>query len=123
MHDYPQHTTEIDAQRLPLVHVRSPEPDALPLVLVHGWPGSPVEFEAMIGPLTDPGAHGGDPADAFHLVIPTLPGFGFSGPTRAVGQASTERSAELIAALVERLGYERSGPPGGRAGPFSAPPP
>src|SRR5690625_2178276 len=58
LNEYPQFTTEIDGQRLHLVHVRSPEPDALPLVLVHGWPGSPVEFEAMIGPLTDPGAHG-----------------------------------------------------------------
>lgn len=121
LNEYPQFTTEIDGQRLHLVHVRSPEPDALPLVLVHGWPGSPVEFEAMIGPLTDPGAHGGDPADAFHLVIPTLPGFGFSGPTRAVGQASTERSAELIAALMERLGYERYGAQGGDAGSFIAP--
>ena len=61
--------------------MRSPEPDALPLILTHGWPGSFVEFLEVIGPLTDPRAHGGDPADAFHLVIPSIPGFGFSGPT------------------------------------------
>lgn len=121
LNTYPQFVTEIDGQRLHVLHVRSPEPDALPLVLVHGWPGSPVEFEALIGPLTDPRAHGGDPADAFHLVIPTLPGFGFSGPTHAVGQAGTERSAELIAALMERLGYSRYGAQGGDAGSFVAP--
>ena len=62
------------------LHVRSAEPDATPLLLLHGWPGSIVEFLDMIGPLTDPAAHGGDPADAFHLVIPSLPGYGFSGP-------------------------------------------
>lgn len=118
---YPQFTTEIDGQRLHLVHVRSPEPDALPLVLVHGWPGSPAEFTELIGPLTDPRAHGGDPADAYHLVIPTLPGFGFSGPTHAAGEASTERSAELIATLMDRLGYPRYGAQGGDAGAFIAP--
>lgn len=118
---YPQFTTEIDGQRLHLVHVRSPEPDALPLVLVHGWPGSPAEFTELIGPLTDPRAHGGDPADAYHLVIPTLPGFGFSGPTHAAGEASTERSAELIATLMDRLGYPRYGAQGGDAGSFIAP--
>lgn len=75
----------------------------------------------MIGPLTDPAAHGGDPADAFHLVIPTLPGFGFSGPTRAPGEAATERSAELIAKLMARLGYTRYGAQGGDAGSFIAP--
>jgi pimeloyl-ACP methyl ester carboxylesterase len=63
------------------LHVVSPEPDALPLVITHGWQGSFVEFLDVIGPLSDPRAHGGDPADAFHLVIPSIPGFGFSGPT------------------------------------------
>lgn len=121
LNTYPQFITEIDGQRLHFLHVRSAKPDALALVLVHGWPGSPVEFEAMIGPLTDPRAHGGDPADAFDLVIPTLPGFGFSGPTHAVGQASTDRSAELIAALMQRLGYSRYGVQGGDAGSFIAP--
>ena len=71
----------IDGQNIHFLHVRSPEPDALPLILTHGWPGSVVEFLDVIGPLSDPRAHGGDPADAFHLVIPSLPGFGFSGPT------------------------------------------
>ena len=62
--------------------MRSPEPDALPLIITHGWPGSVVEFLDVIGPLTDPRAHGGDPADAFHVVVPSIPGFGFSGPDR-----------------------------------------
>ena len=75
----------IDGQNIHFLHVRSPEPDALPLILTHGWPGSVVEFLDIIGPLTDPRAHGGDPADAFHLVIPSIPGFGFSGPTRETG--------------------------------------
>ena len=68
-----------------LPHVRSPEPEALPLLLTHGWPGSVVEFLRLVGPLTDPRAHGGDPADAFHLVIPSLPGFGFSTPLAGDG--------------------------------------
>jgi epoxide hydrolase len=81
----PQFTTEIDGQNIHFLHVQSPEPDAMPLILTHGWPGSVVEFLKVIGPLTDPVAHGGDPADAFHVVIPSLPGFGFSGPTRETG--------------------------------------
>ncbi len=85
LNGYPQFTTDIDGQNIHFLHVRSPEPDALPLVLTHGWPGSFVEFLDVIGPLTDPRAHGGDPADAFHLVIPTLPGFGFSGPVGDAG--------------------------------------
>jgi pimeloyl-ACP methyl ester carboxylesterase len=80
LNSFPHYTTEIDGQNLHFLHVRSPEPDALPLVLTHGWPGSVVEFLDLIGPLTDPVAHGGAAADAFHLVIPSLPGFGFSGP-------------------------------------------
>ena len=86
---YPQFTTEIDGQNIHFLHVRSPEPDALPLILTHGWPGSVVEYLDVIGPLTDPRAHGGDPADAFHLVIPSLPGFGFSGPTTSAAGTST----------------------------------
>src|SRR4029079_3203442 len=85
INEYPQFTTEIDGQSIHFLHVRSPEPDALPLILTHGWPGSVVEFLDVIGPLSDPRAHGGDPADAFHLVIPSLPGFGFSGPTHETG--------------------------------------
>ncbi len=115
----PQFRTVIDGQLLHFTHVRSPEPDALPLVLVHGWPFT--DFGATIGPLTDPRAHGGDPADAFDVVVPTLPGFGFSGPTRRAGQAATEHAAELVAELMRRLGYARYGAQGGDAGSFVAP--
>lgn len=85
LNDLPQFTTEIDGQNIHFVHLRSAEPDATPLLLTHGWPGTFVEFLDVIGPLSDPRAHGGDPADAFHLVIPSLPGFGFSGPTTDTG--------------------------------------
>ena len=88
------------------LHVRSPEPGALPLVLTHGWPGSTVEFMKAIGPLADPAAHGGDPADAFHVVAPSLPGFGFSDkPTRAGW--GVDRIATAWDELMVRLGYER----------------
>jgi pimeloyl-ACP methyl ester carboxylesterase len=87
----------------------------MPLVLTHGWPGSFVEFLDVIGPLTDPGAHGGDPADAFHLVIPSLPGFGFSGPVHEAGWDTT-RIASAWAELMRRLGYERYGVQGGDIG-------
>ncbi|WP_280723252.1 epoxide hydrolase [Kitasatospora sp. MAA4] len=116
----PQFSTEIDGQNVHFLHVRSPEPDALPLVLTHGWPGSVVEFLKVIGPLTDPAAHGGDPADAFHLVIPSLPGFGFSGPTRETGW-NTARVAGAWAELMSRLGYRRYGAQGGDLGAFVAP--
>ncbi|MBF6170782.1 epoxide hydrolase family protein [Nocardia blacklockiae] len=116
---HPQFVTEIDGQRMHFTHVRSAQPDALPLVLVHGWPFA--DFRNLIGPLTDPTAHGGTAADAFDVVIPTLPGFGFSGPTRAPGEAATERSAELIAQLMARLDYPRYGIQGGDAGSFIAP--
>lgn len=76
----PQFTTTIDGQTIHFVHLRSPEPNALPLILSHGYPGSFVEFLDAIGPLTDPRAHGGNPADAFDVVIPSIPGFGFSTP-------------------------------------------
>ena len=99
-------TTEIDGQRIHFIHARSPEPDALPLVITHGWPGSIVEFLDVIGPLSDPAAHGGDPADAFHVVAPSLPGYAFSGPTRERGWHQ-RRTAEAWAELMARLGYER----------------
>ena len=82
---FPQFTTTIDGQNIHFLHVRSPEPDALPLIITHGWPGSIVEFMDIIGPLTDPRSHGGDPADAFHVIAPSIPGFGFSGPTHEAG--------------------------------------
>ncbi|MRH90545.1 epoxide hydrolase [Nocardia sp. SYP-A9097] len=116
---FPQFVTEIDGQRMHFLHVRSAQPDALPLVLVHGWPFQ--DFTEVIGPLTDPVAHGGLAEDAYHLVIPTLPGFGFSGPTKRPGEAATERSAELIAKLMAALGYTRYGAQGGDAGSFIVP--
>ncbi|MBF6316288.1 epoxide hydrolase [Nocardia cyriacigeorgica] len=117
---FPQFTTEIDGQRIHFLHVRSPEPDALPLILTHGWPGSIVEFLDLIGPLTDPRAHGGDPADAFHVVIPALPGFGFSGPVAEAGW-TVERIAAAWAELMSRLGYERFGVQGGDIGAAVSP--
>jgi pimeloyl-ACP methyl ester carboxylesterase len=117
---FPQFTTTIDGANVHFLHVRSPEPDALPLLLTHGWPGSIAEFLQVIGPLTDPAAHGGDPADAFHLVIPSLPGYGLSGPTRQVGW-TTDRVAAAWAQLMARLGYQRYGTQGGDWGAFVSP--
>ena len=111
----PQFTTVIDGQQIHFLHVRSSEPGATPLVLTHGWPGSVVEFLDLIGPLTDPAAHGGDPADAFHVVIPALPGFGFSGPVADAGW-TTNRIARAWAELMRRLGYERFAAQGGDIG-------
>ncbi|MEU6076941.1 epoxide hydrolase family protein [Micromonospora sp. NPDC047074] len=116
----PQFVTEIDGQRVHFLHVRSPEPDATPLMLLHGWPGSILEFVDVIGPLTDPRAHGGDPADAFHLVVPSLPGFGFSTPLAAPGWGS-ETMATSMVRLMSRLGYERYGVQGGDTGSYVAP--
>jgi microsomal epoxide hydrolase len=104
--------TEVDGQRVHFLHVRSPEPDALPVVISHGWPGSVVEFLDVIGPLTDPRAHGGDPADAFHVVAPSLPGYGFSGPTSEPGW-TTRRMAGAFAQIMAELGYDRYGAQGG----------
>ena len=112
---FPQFTTAIDGQTIHFLHVRSPEPDALPLILTHGWPGSFVEFLDLIGPLTDPRAHGGDPADAFHVVIPSLPGFGFSSPLAETGW-ELARTAKAWVELMRRLGYERYGAHGGDIG-------
>jgi len=109
---FPQFTTTIDGQDIHFLHVRSPEPDAMALVLTHGWPDSIVEFLDVIGPLTDPRAYGGDPGDAFHLVIPSLPGYGFSGPTTERGW-ELHRIAQAWATLMTRLGYERYGAQGG----------
>ncbi|GAA4996788.1 epoxide hydrolase family protein [Pseudonocardia tropica] len=117
---YPQLTTTIDGQDVHALHVRSPEPGALPLVLTHGWPGSVVEFLDVIGPLTDPAAHGGDPADAFHVVVPSLPGFGFSGPVADDGW-TTARIARAWDELMRRLGYDRYGTQGGDIGAAVAP--
>ncbi|HEY0518336.1 MAG TPA: epoxide hydrolase, partial [Ilumatobacteraceae bacterium] len=94
------------------IHARSPQPDAFPLVLTHGWPGSTVEFMKVIGPLTDPAAHGGDPADAFHVVAPSLPGFGFSDKPVRTGW-NVDRIASAWDELMVRLGYDRYGAQGG----------
>ncbi|MBO0707953.1 MAG: epoxide hydrolase [Candidatus Dormibacteraeota bacterium] len=109
---YPQYVTTIGRQRIHFLHVRSPHAGALPLILTHGWPGSIVEFLKVIGPLTDPTSHGGDAADAFNLVIPSIPGFGFSGPTNEPGWTPA-RIGRTWAELVSRLGYERYGAQGG----------
>jgi epoxide hydrolase len=105
LNEIPQFRTEIDDVTVHLMHVRSPEPDATPLIITHGWPGSVVEFLDVIGPLTDPRAHGGDPGDAFHLVLPSLPGYGFSGPIGRTGW-NTVRVAQAWAELMRRLGYD-----------------
>src|SRR5690348_11537624 len=112
---YPQFTTEIEGQQVHFLHVTSAEPNALPLLLTHGWPGSVVEFLDVIGPLTDPVAHGGDAADAFHVVIPSLPGFGFSGPV-SEGGWTADRIGRVWAELMNRLGYDRYGVQGGDIG-------
>lgn len=116
LNEFPQYVTNIDGLDIHFLHVRSPEPDALPLVLTHGWPGSFVDFLEMIGPLTDPKAHGGDPADAFHVVIPSLPGFGFSTPVEEAGWGNLFRVANAFAELMTRLGYERFAAQGGDVG-------
>ena len=106
------YVTSIDGVDVHFIHVKSPNPDAMPLLMTHGWPGSFVEFLDLVGPLTDPAAYGGDPADAFDLVIPSLPGFGFSGKTAERGY-SPERMSDILATLMARLGYERYGAQGG----------
>jgi microsomal epoxide hydrolase len=115
LNNYPQFLTEIDGSDVHFLHIRSPEPTALPLLLTHGWPGSVAEFLDIIGPLSDPRAHGADPADAFHLVIPSIPGFGFSGPHRDIGWG-THRVAVAWAELMRRLGYNRYAAQGGDVG-------
>ena len=102
----PQFTTRIDGLGIHFLHIRSPHANAQPLVLTHGWPGSIIEFMKVIGPLTDPVAHGGDARDAFHLVCPTLPGFGFSDKPTQPGW-SIEHIADAWAQLMARLGYNR----------------
>lgn len=109
---FPQFTTTIDGQNVHFMHVRSKEPNALPLLITHGWPGSVVEFIEIIGPLTDPVAHGGQAADAFHVVAPSIPGFGFSRPTHEVGW-TPKRIARAWVTLMSRLGYPRYGAQGG----------
>jgi len=115
-----QFVTGIDGEDIHFLHVRSPEPDALPLILTHGWPGSVAEYLDLIGPLTDPRAHGKDPAVAFDLVIPSLPGFAFSAPLTERGWG-THRTAAAWAQLMHRLGYARYGAAGNDAGSMISP--
>jgi pimeloyl-ACP methyl ester carboxylesterase len=109
---FPQFRTDIDGLGIHFIHARSPHDDALPLVITHGWPGSVVEFHKVIAPLTDPTAHGGDAADAFHVVCPSLPGYGFSDKPTETGWG-VERIARAWAELMARLGYDRYGAQGG----------
>jgi len=115
LNEIPQFTAEIDGQRIHYLHVRSSEADALPLLIAHGYPSSVVEFMDLIGPLSDPRSHGGDPRDAFDLVIPSLPGFGFSTPVRQPGW-EMGRTTAAFAELMARLGYVRYGAHGGDIG-------
>ena len=107
----PQFRTEIGGLAIHFIHARSPRPDALPLIITHGWPGSVVEFLKVIGPLSDPAAYGGDPADAFHVVCPSLPGYAFSGKPSEPGWG-IERIAAAWAELMARLGYRCYGAQG-----------
>jgi pimeloyl-ACP methyl ester carboxylesterase len=111
----PQFTTEIDGVDIHFIHVRSPHEDALPLIMTHGWPGSVIELLGTVGPLTDPTAHGGRAEDAFDLVLPSLPGYGFSGEPTDVGW-DPGRVAQAWAELMGRLGYSRSVAQGGDVG-------
>ncbi len=120
LNEYPQFMVNVDGQETHFMHVRSPEPGALPLLLLHGWPGGVVDFLDVIGPLADPRSHGGNPADAFHLVIPSLPGFGFSTPLHGPGMGP-KRMAGVLAELMSRLGYERYAVQGYDTGSWVAP--
>src|SRR3954470_12347497 len=108
---WPHFLTTIDGQQIHFIHARSDNPDALPLVITHGWPGSVAEFLDVIEPLRDPRSHGGDPSDAFHVVCPSIPGYGWSGPTASTGW-DVRRVAEAWKVLMARLGYERYGAQG-----------
>ncbi|MEU4254115.1 epoxide hydrolase family protein [Amycolatopsis sp. NPDC026612] len=112
LNGFPQFTTTIDGTNVHFLHVVSQEPAAAPVLLTHGWPGSIVEFLDVIGPLTDPRAYGGDPADALTVVVPSIPGYGFSGPT-PTPDWGPDRIARAFAELMTRLGYPRFGAHGG----------
>jgi pimeloyl-ACP methyl ester carboxylesterase len=112
---HPQFTTEIDGVDIHFLHVRSRHENALPLIMTHGWPGSVIELLETVGPLTDPTAHGGTPEDAFHLVLPSLPGYGFSGEPAELGW-NVGRVAQAWAELMRRLGYTRYVAQGGDVG-------
>ena len=104
LNEWPQFVCEIQGEKLHYAHIRSPHDNAIPLVMTHGWPGSIAEFVDVVGPLTNPLAHGGHENDAFHVVLPSLPGFGFSGPTQKMGNSPTQM-AGMIKRLMADLGY------------------
>jgi len=112
LNQFDQFLTRIDGVDIHFIHQRSPHPDATPLLITHGWPGSFVEFRNLIEPLTNPELYGGNAEDAFHVIVPSLPGFGFSGKPDVRGY-SPERIAHTLAALMERLSYEKYGAQGG----------
>jgi pimeloyl-ACP methyl ester carboxylesterase len=112
LNSFGQVAMDVDGQRISAIHARSPESRALPLLLVHGWPGSVFEFEKVIEPLRDPVRHGGRASDAFHVVCPSIPGYGFSGPTVGPGW-NVRRISSAFALLMQRLGYQRYGAGGG----------
>ena len=120
LNQLPHFKTEIDGQTIHFIHVKSREANATPLMLIHGWPGSFVEFLHHIEPLTDPVRHGGTPEDAFDVVIPSLPGVAFSGPTKEAGWNYT-RFGKALFELMDRLGYERFAVQGGDAGAIIGP--
>jgi pimeloyl-ACP methyl ester carboxylesterase len=115
LNELPQFTTEIDGVDIHFIHVRSAHEDALPLVMTHGWPGSVIELLETVGPLTDPTSHGGSAEDAFHLVLPSIPGYGFSGEPDEVGW-DPARTARAWGELMHRLGYSRYVAQGGDVG-------
>ena len=112
LNDFGQYLAEVDGLDIHFLHVRSPHPQAMPLVLTHGWPGSVIEFLDVIGPLTDPTSYGGDAADAFHVVVPSLPGYGYSAKPTRTGW-NIQRVARAWATLMAGLGYDRYGAQGG----------
>ena len=112
LNGFGQFRTTINGIGIYFLHVRSPEPNAMPLILTHGWPGSVLEFHKVIGPLTNPAAHGGDPRQAFHVIVPSLPGFGFSDKPTEPGW-NPDKTADAWIELMARLGYAKWGAQGG----------
>src|SRR5690606_38218787 len=110
---FPQYLCEVDGVDLHFWHIKGSGLAPFPLLLIHGWPGSIFEFYSLLGRLTDPGAHGGDPADAFDVVVPALPGFGFGGVPRERGRGITRIAATFDTLMSRELGYERYGVQGG----------
>lgn len=115
LNSLPMFLTEIDGLDIHFIHIRSSHDDAMPMIMTHGWPGSILEFQKVLGPLTDPTAHGGKAEDAFHLVVPSIPGFGFSGKPETTGWGS-DQIGRAWAKLMQRLGYEKYVSQGGDCG-------